>query len=263
MKTIFQTILLVLIAVGSANSQDIGDPLLYKPWKKIVLHNQASFKKYNDLTWGAGFLINYHDDVIAITARDLTGANYSWGDIIPVDSFQTEVKSWRMFVSDDPSQFVLLDTLFMKQRIEKKSFIFLYSAPFLSFSVKKRNENIIPLEPDVSRIRNKDSLFVVGYDNDHNLKIVSGIVETPMNEKYSEPDIRLKVEDYIFYSNFVGAPIINKKGNVVGVVNRMYDLKKNKKGRIISDAKEAEGSYYEYFLNGTTMRVILGKDYVK
>ena len=161
-----------------------------------------------------------------------------------------------MFVSDDPSQFVLLDTLFMKQRIEKKSFIFLYSAPFLSFSVKKRNENIIPLEPDVSRIRNKDSLFVVGYDNDHNLKIVSGIVETPMNEKYSEPDIRLKVEDYIFYSNFVGAPIINKKGNVVGVVNRMYDLKKNKKGRIISDAKEAEGSYYEYFLNGTTMRVI-------
>lgn len=65
------------------------------------------------------------------------------------------------------------------------------------------------------------------------------------------------------YANFVGGPIVDKYGKAVGVINRAYRLNMSKKGKIINDNKIVEGSYFEYFVNGTSMRAILGKDYNK
>ncbi len=244
-------------------AQDITDPISHIQWKKVVLNNYATFKNFNDLSWGSGFLLNYNNDVIACTARDLTGTIYSHGDRIMVNDFDEELNYWKMYVPDDPTQYVIMDTLIMKKRIEKSFLIFSYSVPFLAFSIKKLNNNIIPLEADVSRIKNNDTLFLVGYDDDHNLKIVESIVETALNEKYAEPDMRVKTNEFLYYSNFIGSPIVKRDGSVVGIVNRAYRLKKNKRGKIINEDKVSEGSYYEYFVNGTEMRLILGKDYGK
>jgi ribulose bisphosphate carboxylase small subunit len=244
-------------------AQEVGDSILYIPWKKVVLNNEASFKSFNDLTWGAGFLIKYNNDTIAVTARDLTGTWYNNSEKISINDFKNEIKFWKMYVADHPDQYVMLDTLMMKTKIEKSAFIFFYSVPFLSFSIVEKDKNIVPLNPNVSRIHNKDTLYLIGYDNDHNLKIVESIVETPLNEKYAEPDIRVKTNEYSYYDNFIGAPMVNKNGDVVGIINRAYVLKKSKKGKIIREDKEVEGSYYEYFVNGTAMRLILGKDYGK
>jgi hypothetical protein len=117
------------------------------------------------------------------------------------------------------------------------------------------------LEPDNQKVRNKDTLYLIGYDYDHNLRIVQGIVETPLNEKYSEPKIRLKTRVFLNYPNFVGGPIVDKYGKVHGVINRAYRLKINNKGNIINPNKVVEGSHFEYFVQGISMRTILGKDY--
>lgn len=252
----------LLVAFKCAMGQNIEDPISFIQWKKVVLSNDAEFTD-GKMDWGLGFLIKYKNDTIACTARDFTGTTYTRGKMLYIKDFGKEMKYWRMYVSDDPTQKVVLDTLFMKDKIEKKYSIFLYSAYFLTFSLKQNNKNLIPLEPDIRKIANKDTLYIVGYDKDHNLKIVRGIVETPLNEKYSEPEIRLKTDVFLYYSNFVGAPIVDKNGMVVGLVNRAYDLYKNKKGRIINDDKEVDGAHYEYFINGTSMRSILGKDYRK
>lgn len=251
----------MLLAFVFAKAQDVGDPILYVPWKKVVLHNQANFKNYNDLSWGSGFLLHYHDEIIAVTARDLTGTWYNSREKIEIDQFNKEIKSWKMYVADNPEEFVLLDSLKMKDRLEKEAFIFLFSIPILSFSLKNYHENIIPLKPDLKRIHNNDTLFIVGYDDDHNLKIEECVVETSLNEKYADQDIRLKTNTYLFPYNFIGAPIVNRKGEVVGVTNRAYYLKKNKKGRIIREDKEKEGAYFEYFMNGTPVRLIFDKKY--
>jgi hypothetical protein len=115
----------------------------------------------------------------------------------------------------------------------------------------------------MQKIRNRDTLFLVGYDNNHNLKLKQGIVETALNEKYADTEIRIKTDVFMYYRNFVGGPIVDKNGNVVGVINRAYRLNKNKKGKIIRDDKNDEGSYFEYFVNGTSIKAILGKDYEK
>ncbi len=249
-----------LVACKCVIGQNIEDPISFIQWKKVVLCNDAEFKT-GKMDWGSGFLIKYKNDTIACTARDFTGTTYTRGEMLYIKDFGKEMKYWKMYVSDDPTQEVVLDTLCMKEKIERKYSIILYSAYFLTFSLKQKNKNLIPLEPDIRKIPNKDTLYIVGYDKDHNLRIVRGIVETPLNEKYSEPEIRLKTDVFLYYSSFVGAPIVDKNGKVVGLVNRAYDLYKNKKGRIINDDKEVAGAHYEYFINGTSMRSILGKDY--
>lgn len=260
-----QVLFFILVFVLPANilAQEVGDSLLFMPWKNIVLQNRASFNNYNDLTWGSGFLLKYHNDVIAVTARDLTGTWNNGEEKIEIDEFNKEVKSWEMYVADHPNEYALLDSLVMKERIEKSSFIFLFSVPILSFSIKKHNENIVPLNPNLERIPNNDTLYIVGYDDDHNLKIEQGIVETSLNDKYVDQDIRLKTNSFLYHDNFIGGPIVNKKGEVLGLVNRAYYLKKNRKGKIIREDKAAEGSYFEYFLNGTPIRLIFDKKFRK
>lgn len=251
-----------LVACKFVIGQNIEDPISFVQWKNVVLSNDAEFQS-GKMNWGSGFLIKYKNDTIACTARDFTGTTYTRGKMLSIKDFGKEMKYWKMYVSDNPTQEVVLDSLFMKDKIEKKYSVFLYSAYFLTFSIKQNNKSIIPLEPDIGKIPNKDTLYIVGYDKDHNIRIVRGIVETPLNEKYSEPEIRIKTDVFLYYSSFVGAPIVDKNGKVVGLVNRAYDLYKNKNGRIINDDKEVAGAHYEYFINGTSMRSILGKDYQK
>lgn len=261
MKNIILVIISVFATVCGVTGQNVGDPISFIPWKNVVLNNDAEFEGTGKLNWGSGFLIRYKNDTIACTARDFTGTTYSRGDMLLIKDFDKKMKSWKMFVSDDPTQYVLLDAIFNGRRIERKYSIFLYSAPFLTFSLKKKNRNLVALEPDNRKIPNKDTLFIIGYDQNHNLKIIQGIVETPLNEKYSEPEIRLKTDIFLYYPNFVGAPIVDKNGKVVGLVNRAYYLYINSKGKILNPDKEVPGAHYEYFINGTSMRTILGKDY--
>lgn len=244
-------------------AQNLEDPVAYMPWGKIVLNNQASFEKMGELNWGSGFLINYKNGVIACTARDFTGTTYTPGEMLLIKDFEKELKYWKMYISDNPDCYVFMDSLIMKERMEKSFSIFLYSRPYLTFSIKEMNSNIIALDPNLEKVKNTDTLYLVGYDDAHNLKIVEGIVETALNEKYADPEIRMKTDIFLYYNNFVGAPVVNKNGKVVGVINRAYRLNKNKRGNIINDDKTGEGAHFEYYVNGTSIRSILGKDYNK
>lgn len=263
MKCFILIMFFFFVFIGDQMAQRIEDPISFVKWKNVVLNNYATFNSFDTLNWGSGFLIKYKNEVIACTARDFTGTTYSRGKMLYVKDFDKELRYWKMYIPDDPTQYVVIDTLILKERIERKFSIFLYSAPFLTFSIKRNNDRIIPLEPDIRRVINKDTLYLVGYDYDHNLKIVQGIVETPLNEKYADPEIRLKTNIFLNYANFVGSPIVDKYGKTVGVFNRAYRLNKTKKGKIINAGKIVEGSHFEYFVNGTSMRTILGKDYGK
>lgn len=260
MKSILLIIISILIFTENIAAQKIEYPVSYLDWKKIVLNNEASFENLGELNWGSGFLIKNKNGVIACTARDFTGTTYTRGKMLMIKDFDKELKYWKMYVSDKPSQYVLMDSLIMKERIEKSFSIFLYSRPYLTFSVKEMSSSIVPLEPNMNKVKNKDTIYIVGYDDAHNLKIVEGIVETALNEKHADPEIRIKTDIFLYYNNFVGAPIVDKNGKVLGVVNRAYQLNKNKRGKIINPDKLGEGSYFEYFVNGTSIRAILGKE---
>ena len=263
MKSVLLIAFIIILFSFRNSAQNIEDPVSYMNWKNIVLNNEASFENSGELSWGSGFLIQLNNSIIACTARDFTGTTYTHGEMLMIKDFEKELKYWKMYISDKPDQFVMMDSLFMKSRIEKSYGIFLYSMPFLTFTIKEMNESVTPLIPNMQKIRNRDTLFLVGYDDNHNLKLIQGIVETALNEKYADTEIRIKTNIFMYYQNFVGGPIVDKNGNVIGVINRAYRLNKNKKGKIIRDDKNDDGSYFEYFVNGTSIKAILGKDYEK
>ena len=133
----------------------------------------------------------------------------------------------------------------------------------MTFSIEKPVNTISALEPDVSATKNKDTVYIVGYGNENQIKVIEGIVETWDNSKYTDFELRIHTKEFLNDWNYVGSPIMNKEGKVIGVFNRAYALKKNKKGKIISDNKNPPNSYYDFFVEGTTMRLILGKNYGK
>ena len=259
MKILLLSLTASLLMAMVATAQNIEDPVSHIDWKRVVLANDAEFNA-GKLNWGSGFLIQYYNDTIACTARDFTGTTYTRGEMLLIKDFKKEMKYWNMYFPDQPSQFVGLDTLVMPERIERKVSILMFSANYLTFSLKKKNSNIIPLDPDAKKIPNRDTVFIVGYDRDHNLRIVQGIVEMVANEKFADTEIRIRTDVYLGDPGFAGAPIVDRQGKAIGLTNRSYYLFKNKKGRIISDKKPVEGGYYEFFVNGTTMRMVLGKN---
>jgi hypothetical protein len=262
MKLTTLIIIQLFVFAGKLFAQYTENPVPGIPWEKVVLKNHATFNHYSNLEWGSGFLIQYKDEVIACTAREFTGTMSSSDDMLYIEDFDRELKKWIMYLPDDLSQYVELDSLVFRKRIEKKFSIFMYSESFLTFSVKQNNTGIIPLEPDVRKIQNGDTLYVIGYA-DQNLKIVRGVVQTTFNEKYSMPEIRLRTDVYVNAADFIGAPIVEKSGKVVGLMNRAYWLTIDSKGRVINPDKEVDGTHVEYFVQGTTMRTVLGKDYHK
>lgn len=261
MKHLLLILILILFFAQSQFSQEIENLKSKIEWKKVILKNYATFKSRKDLDWGSAFLIKYNTGIIACTARDFTGTIYTPGKMLLIKDFDKELLSWMMYLPDDPSRYILMDTLALKDRIERSFSIFYYSRPFLTFALKNIYRHIIPLEPDISKIKNKDTVFLVGYDNYNQLKIVRGIVATALNEKYADDDIRIKTEEYLNYADFVGSPIVDQNGKAIGVFNRAYRLKIDKRGRIINENKMIDDSHFEYFVNGASMRSILGKDY--
>lgn len=245
------------------SAQDLNGLNSQIKWDEVVLRNYAIFKNRNELNYGGAFLIRYNNEVIACTARDFTGTIYTHFKMLLIKDFKNELVSWKMFLPFNRSNFVLVDSLTLKERIEKKMFIFMFSRSFLCFALKNINNKITPLEPNITRNKNKDTVFVVGYDDNNNLKIVRGFINTGDMEKYADFELRIQTEEYLYDNNFVGSPIVDKDGKAIGVVNRAYCLKFSKNGNIIDPEKNPLGSHYDFFVNGVPMRSMLGESYGK
>ena len=263
MKYLLLTLIFCFVFIEKQYAQVFYDLNSNLNWKNVILRNYATFKSRDNLNYGGAFLIKYNNEIIACTARDFTGTTYTPGKMLFIKDFNKELLSWKMYLPFEPLKFILTDSLVLKERIEKQWFVFMYSRSFLTFSIKKIDNSIIPLEPNITRNRNKDTVYLVGYDDRNNLKLVRGIIETADKSKYADFELRIKTDEYLYYNNFVGSPIINKDGKAIGIFNRAYRLKFNKRGNIINDDKLSTDSYFEYFVNGITMRSMLGKNYCK
>ena len=261
MKNILLFIFLTLVVVKAQFAQETTDKRSKIEWNNVILKNYATFRSLKDLDWGSSFLIYYNKNIIACTSREFTRSIASNYQMISINDFIKDLVWWKMYLPDEPSKYILMDSLVLKDRIEKKFSIVTLSRPFFTFALKNIHRRIIPLEPDVNRIRNKDTLLLVGYDNKNKLKTAQGIVETTDNDKYASDGIRIRTTEYLNFADFIGSPVVDRNGKAIGVFTRAYRLKKDRKGRIINDSKVVDGSYFDYFVEAASMRSILGKDY--
>jgi hypothetical protein len=232
-------------------------------WEKVVLRNDVKFRNWDNINYGSSFLIKLDTGIIACTAREFAGRSGRREKTLRIKDFPNELISWKMYRLNSLTDYVSVKSLALENRIEKKILIGSLILPFLAFSVEIHSNTIESLEPDVNKIRNKDTLYVVGYGSENKINVVEGIVETWDNSNYLSDieELRIRTTQFLGDCNYVGSPILNKSGKVIGVLNRAYALRMNKKGKIIHDQKNPPGSYWNFFVGGTMMRTILGKDY--
>lgn len=131
MKYFLLMLVLILVAVERQFAQDVEDLKSRIAWKKVILKNYATFKNRKDLDGGSAFLIKYNTGIIACTARDFTGTTYTPGGMLLIKDFDRELLWWKMYLPDDPSKYILMDTLALKDRIERSySIFFLFKTIF-------------------------------------------------------------------------------------------------------------------------------------
>jgi hypothetical protein len=119
MKLYALIIIQLFVFAGKPFAQYIENPVPGIPWEKVVLNNHATFNHYSNLEWGSGFLIQYKDEVIACTAREFTGTMSTRDDMLYVKNFDRELRKWIMYLPYDLSQYVELDSLVFRKRIER------------------------------------------------------------------------------------------------------------------------------------------------
>ena len=79
MKNILLIIILILGVVETQFAQEPTEKSSKIERTNVILKNYATFRSLKDLDWGSSFLINYHQDIIALTAREFTRTYFSPG----------------------------------------------------------------------------------------------------------------------------------------------------------------------------------------
>ena len=232
-------------------------------WEKIVLRNNAKFKTREPINYGSSFLIRLDSTVIACTAREFTGTLYSKNKALKIKDFPSEMLSWEMYLPMQPTINVSVKSIALEDRIESKKFPSFFSCNFLTFSLDSYDKKITALVPNINKIPNNDSVKIVGYDINNRISVVDGTIENWDNSKYATAELRIKTTKYLDCINYIGSPILNKNGEVIGVVNRAFFLNVDSKGRIITNSHNLADTHYQYYVVGTSMLCILGKKYGK
>jgi len=222
MKLILYSIILSSLLIGSckfpteskrkrAQNDSIVKSLVAN--NQILLTNSAEFKEHTALYGASSFLVKYKNTNYALTAKHLIGENGGVEPELNPKEVNDFMISWDMFPRVPVNE--LTDTISISnEEVNRDNF----DKDILILPLKKRESNILILEPCFDLPKQGDKLYVIGCP-------------------YSEPDCKQNIYEvkYDSYDNklsglicimknkleiagFSGAPLVNSDGNVVGVV---------------------------------------------
>lgn len=182
--------------------------------KQILLTNDAEFSGNRTLEGASGFLIKHNGENFAVTARHLLGEDGGVEPSVSVEQLKTEVfKKWEMkprVVTNAGKETV---------KLSAEGIDFSGSAnDIVLLKIVSKDFQIEPLTPSFELPTEDENLFLIGCpyseknckQNSYKLKFVE-FDETKnllVAEINSNVDLR----------GFSGAPVVNGKGEVVGVL---------------------------------------------
>lgn len=192
--------------------------------KQILLTNKAKFKEHKEELEGASsFLINYNNKVYAVTAKHLLGEEMGIEPEINIKDLSKYYISWTMFprIPINPKN----DTV----RIGKPTLNYeALNTDIMLLEIVNINFNTTPLNPQFNLRTKGDKLYIVGCPYSQT-NCRQNIYEISYDSYDPEPSmlnciIKKKVE----LSGFSGAPVLDSKGNVVGVLTTAWEENKTR-----------------------------------
>lgn len=190
--------------------------------RPIGLINKISFfdTEYNVPVAANGFLVRFEKRTYAITAKHLLVMAKT--PKMQFVDFEGELKEWKMHPKNDSTQFVILDKLLNSNRTDSLTWSFMNTHwdtynDWLIFSIKENEWNHPPLEFRKKPLTAGEKLFIVGwtYNDEEGEQRVYEFKYGKTDGDYHEI-IQVKAPENL--GGLSGAPVVDEKGEVVGLV---------------------------------------------
>lgn len=181
--------------------------------KQVLLTNLASFTNDRTLEGASGFLIKHNGANFAVTARHLIGADGGVEPEIQIGDLEKSLIKWEMMprvVSDAAKQTVKLDVKNLDFSQSKSDIILL--------KIISKDFEIDPLSPNFDLPETGERLYLIGCPYSET-KCRQNFYEVKYVEFDDSENVLIgEINSSENLSGFSGAPLVNAKGEVVGVL---------------------------------------------
>ncbi|MBU8892563.1 MAG: trypsin-like peptidase domain-containing protein [Bacteroidales bacterium] len=207
MKYLLSLLLLVSLTAGA--QENIQFP-------SISLANSIEYKdtSFTDNHPGCGFLIDIGNEILAVTCKHALWENKPLN--VTTVEINEHITSWKMFVRNDPSQYVVLDKLINNNPSEKIG-EWNTDKDFLVFTVKENHSNVKALKLASERAHSNDTIYKIGWSFKD--KEVPQQTYISKIHKYLGPSILIQDLIRSFQAGTSGSPVINKNQELLGIVS--------------------------------------------
>lgn len=181
---------------------------------QILLTNQYSFRDL-EKDGASSFLIASTEDTFLCTAKHLLGDAMGFIPEIPTIQFDTALDYWKAFPRTNKlsSDTVAIQSIINSRHSPKDVILLTCSIP--------SNSNLQVLQPRLSRIEVGETLYLIGCEYSDS-ECHQRLYETKL-DAYYEGMLSFAIDSTVQLSGFSGAPILDEKGYVVGVLSAGYD----------------------------------------
>ena len=181
--------------------------------KQILLTNAAEFTDDRTLEGASGFLIKYNGAILAVTARHLLGEAGGVEPEIKIGDLNKSLLKWEM----KPR----VVTKAAKETIKLSADGFDYSQSvndFVLLKVVSEGFEIEPLTPNFQLPEAGETLFLIGCPYSETKCKQNSYPVTFVEFDEAEGALVCEITSKVALSGFSGAPLVNAKGEAVGVL---------------------------------------------
>ena len=220
MTPVPRLLFLSLCCAGCGTDTRVAEEWVSKPiagWPQIVLTNHAEFNGHTSLEGASGFLIRADDGrVFAATAAHLIGSAGGVEPDIPLNQLTARIRSWKMFPRTMPDDFVQITSLAVEGLDGR-------NLDWLVLSIRDSGQlpaRALRLRRD--RVRVGETVYLIGcpyVETECSQNVYRGkVTQRALGDRF-----RYDIDPPVDIRGFSGAPIIDEKGYVVGVMTVWFD----------------------------------------
>ncbi len=207
---------------ASAQTRVVPETWVKKPtsdWPQMVLTNEAIFAGHTPLRGGSAFLIRAANDrVVAATAKHLLGAGGGVEPPVSTNELHAVLRSWRVFPRTVPQTAADLGALDGKSAD-------LPGCDWLLLKVKTASDQLPahPLRARSQPVRVGEKVYLIGCPYTEP-KAKQNVYVGKVTERKLDR-FRYDLSPPVRLNGFSGSPIVDRRGNLVGVMTVWFEPK--------------------------------------
>jgi ribosomal protein L7/L12 len=190
-----------------------------KSWPQIVLTNEASFRGHSPLHGASSFLVSSRNGrIFAATAKHLIGENGGVEPEVSLDELDSVLQQWRMFPRTRPTESIDIEALGLRGLESPR-------CDWLVLKLKQGGKKL-PSQPlhfrrDPVTVGERVYLLGCPYAEEYcTQNVYRGKVTARVNDRF-----RYDLNPPVELRGFSGAPIVDEKGLLVGVMTVWFEPK--------------------------------------